>query len=195
MGWRWGGDGVEMRWRWGGDGGRLVSGIWYLVDPPEAPTQPEGFPENVGHPTATWRLTRSRQGGSKRAAHARTLRHQGLTPAVVLGVWGGGGSAGLGVRLGSPRVEWVASRGCQSRHVGVHGVPPLHALPLQVSPKMQCLKSPCCWWVGFPRGFRGCVGALGAFPLAAWRLGGDGVEVGWRWGGDGLEVGWRWGGG
>ena len=65
--------------------------VRYLVDPPEAPTQPEGFPENVGHPTATWRLTRSRQGGSKRAAHARTLRHQGLTSAVVLGVWGGGG--------------------------------------------------------------------------------------------------------
>ena len=98
-----------------------VSGIWYLVDPPEAPTQPEGFPENVGHPTATWRLTRSRQGGSKRAAHARTLRHQGLTPAVVLGVWGGGGSAGLGVRLGSPRVEWVASRGCQSRQGAAQG--------------------------------------------------------------------------
>ena len=76
---------------WGSGGGPTrVSGIWYLVDPPEAPTQPEGFPENVGHPTATWRLTRSRQGGSKRAAHARTLRHQGLTPAVVLGVWGGG---------------------------------------------------------------------------------------------------------
>ena len=77
-------------WERVGRGLGEVSGIWYLVDPPEAPTQPEGFPENVGHPTATWRLTRSRQGGSKRAAHARTLRHQGLTPAVVLGVWGGG---------------------------------------------------------------------------------------------------------
>ena len=86
----WGGD-MSSPWRTTSHGVE-VSGIWYLVDPPEAPTQPEGFPENVGHPTATWRLTRSRQGGSKRAAHARTLRHQGLTPAVVLGVWGGGGA-------------------------------------------------------------------------------------------------------
>ena len=68
-----------------------VSGIWYLVDPPEAPTQPEGVPENAGLPTTTRRLTRSRQGGSKRAAHACTLRHQGLTPALVSG-WGGGGA-------------------------------------------------------------------------------------------------------
>ena len=92
----WGGGGGG----WGGGCG--VSGIWYLVDPPEAPTQPEGFPENVGHPTATWRLTRSRQGGSKRAAHARTLRHQGLTPAVVLGVWGGGGLRWIGGQVGFP---------------------------------------------------------------------------------------------
>ena len=65
------------------DGGRGISGMWYLVDPPEAPTQSEGVPENAGLPNATRRLTRSRQDGSKRAAHAGTLRDQGLTPAVV----------------------------------------------------------------------------------------------------------------
>ena len=86
----------------------LVSGIWYLVDPPEAPTQSEGVPENAGRPTATRRLTRSRQGGSKRAAHASTLRHQGLTPAVVSG-WGGGGLRWFGGCAGCPEAPWAAS--------------------------------------------------------------------------------------
>ena len=76
--------------------GPLVPGIWYLVDPPETPTPLEGCLENAGLPTTTRQLTWSRQGGSKRAAHACTLRHQGLTPAVVSG-WGGGAPLAQGL--------------------------------------------------------------------------------------------------
>ena len=48
-------------------GGRCmceVSGFSFQVDPPEAPAQLEGDPENEGLPTAIGRLTRSHQVGS-----------------------------------------------------------------------------------------------------------------------------------
>ena len=108
-----GGRGLGEGWERVGEGWERVgevSGIWYLVGPPEAPTQPEGVPENAGLPTTTRRLTRSRQGGSKRAAHACTLRHQGLTPAVVSG-WGGGGLCWFGGCAGCPGRR---GRGCHT---------------------------------------------------------------------------------
>ena len=129
-----------------------VSGIWYLVDPPKAPTQSEGVPENAGLPTATWRLTRSRQGGSKRAAHACTLRHQGLTPAVVSG-WRGGGLRWCEGCAGCPEAPWAAS---------VSGAPgkaqrgPWSATAPRLAPtcfpKILRLKIPCWWRVGFRGG-------------------------------------------
>ena len=78
----------------------------------------------MGLPTATRRRTRSRQGGSKRAAHACTLRHQGLTSAVVsgrAGGGGGGGSAGSGVGQGSMGV--VSGRAAVGAFGGGEGVP------------------------------------------------------------------------
>ena len=108
----WGGVYRGLR---GGGGG--VSGILYLDDPPEAPAQPEGDPKNVGLPTATRRLTRSRQGGPKRAAHASTPRHQGLAPAGFSG--GGGGLRFFWGRAGyPPRRGWLVSWGHQARHDG-----------------------------------------------------------------------------
>ena len=80
--------------------GEWFSGFRFQVDPPEAPAQLEGDPENEGLPTAIGRLTRSRQVGSKRAARGSTPRHRGLTLA---GFRGGGGG---------PRSVWVGRWGC-----------------------------------------------------------------------------------
>ena len=80
----------------------MVSGFRLQVDPPEAPAQLEGDPENEGLPTAIGRLTRSRQVGSNRAARGSTPRHRGLTLAGFRGRgvrvrcgWGGGGVPAL----------------------------------------------------------------------------------------------------
>ena len=67
--------------------------VLVLDDPPEAPAQPEGDPENEGLPTATGRFTRSRPKGSKRAARGSTPSHRGPTLAGFLGAGGGGGTA------------------------------------------------------------------------------------------------------
>ena len=87
-------------------------GGWVLVvvlnDPPEAPAQPEGAPENEGLPTATWRLTRSRQERSKQAARGSTPRHRGPTLAVFLCAGGGGGGSAI-----------TEGRGCE-RWSGLH---------------------------------------------------------------------------
>ena len=131
-----------------------VSGIWYLVDPPEAPTQPEGVPKNAGLPTATRRLTRSRQGGSKRAAHARTLRHQGLTPAVVSGWGGGGGSAGSGAVLGARGSvgglrlggAWQGTTGSMECHCST---PCPNMFPQNSAPENSLLVAGRCPWGNF----------------------------------------------
>ena len=85
----------------GGGGLRVGGGSEVLVlvldDPPEAPAQPEGDPENEGLPTATGRFTRSRPRGSKRAARGSTPSHRGPTLAGFLGAGGGGGGYRVGV--------------------------------------------------------------------------------------------------
>ena len=70
-----------------------------------------------GCPTANGRLTRSRQGGSKRAASGRTPRHRGRTQAGFVGRGRGGGAPLKAVGLGRWLVAgavgvWEGGRGC-----------------------------------------------------------------------------------
>ena len=138
-----------IRQRGGGLSGRGVSGFRFQVDPPEAPAQLEGDPENEGLPTAIGRLTRSRPVGSRRAARGSTPRHRGLTLAGFRGgggsAFGVGGAVGVYLRCGGGVLGVPAGSGSvrrqRARHAGVHEAPPLHALPHLVSPKE---KGPSC---------------------------------------------------
>ena len=109
-------------WGWG-----TYGHLWVLVlvldDPPEAPAQPEGDPENEGLPTATGRFTRSRPKGSKRAARGSTPSHRGPTLAGFHGAGGDGGTASVGGRgagggarksKGAPVARPTVSPGAQS---------------------------------------------------------------------------------
>ena len=144
-----GGRGLGEGGRGFGDGGRRFGrgcerfGFRFQVDPPEAPAQLEGDPENDGLPTAIGRLTRSRPVGSKRAARGSTPRHRGLTLAGFRGgggsAFGVGGAVGVYLRCGGGVLGVPAESGSvrrqRARHAGVHEAPPLHALPHLVSPK------------------------------------------------------------